>query len=58
MRKGLTVAQVAEKLQCHPNTIKRIEKRLNLAVKRDYRNYRVYSEELIQTIEEYFNKEN
>ena len=58
MQKGYTVAKVAEKLQCHPNTIKRIEKRLNLSVKRDYRNYRVYTDEIIQTISDYINQEN
>lgn len=55
MEKGYTVARVAEKLKCHPNTVKRIERRLNLPVKRDYRNYRVYTEELVQQMIDYMN---
>ena len=57
MQNGNTVAKVAERLKCHPNTVKRIEKRLNLLVKRDYRNYRVYSEEVIQKIIKYMSSE-
>lgn len=57
MLKNYTVAKVAEKLQCHPNTVKRIEKRLNLPVKRDYRNYRVYSEDVVQKMLDYISVE-
>ena len=57
MHKYNTVAKVAERLKCHPNTVKRIEKRLKLSVKRDYRNYRVYSEDVIQKMFEYLNTE-
>lgn len=57
MLKGYTVARVAAKLKCHPNTIKRIEKRLKLVVKRDYRNYRVFSEGTVSLIREYLNTE-
>jgi DNA-binding transcriptional MerR regulator len=51
--KNYTVARVAAKLKCHPNTLKRIEKRLKLPVKRDYRNYRIYTEEIIERIRAY-----
>ena len=57
MSKAYTVAKVAQKLHCHPNTVKRIEKRLKLNVKRDYRNYRVYNEDLIKQIMDYMNTE-
>lgn len=53
MKKNYTIARVAEKLKCHPNTLKRIEKRLNLSIQRDYRNYRIYSEEAVQKIRDY-----
>lgn len=58
MEKRYTVAKVAEKLRCHPNTVKRIEKRLNLPVKRDYRNYRVYTDDVIKQMYEYLTTEN
>ncbi len=57
MEKRYTVAKAAEKLKCHPNTVKRIEKRLNLPVKRDYRNYRVYTEDVIKCMMDYMTKE-
>ncbi len=57
MEKRYTVAKAAEKLQCHPNTVKRIEKRLNIPVKRDYRNYRVYTEDVIQRMLDYMSTE-
>ena len=57
MRKGVTVAEVAATLQCHPNTVKRIEKRLNLPVKRDYRNYRIYTEDIILKLKQYLEQE-
>ena len=53
MSNGYTVARVAEKLRCHPNTVKRIEKRLKIQVKRDYRNYRLYSEENVNQMRAY-----
>lgn len=53
MSKTYTVAQAAAILRCHPNTIKRIEKRLGLPVKRDYRNYRIFSEDIIRKIRQY-----
>lgn len=56
MLKGFTVSKVAEKLQCHPNTVKRITKRLNLSVRRDYRNYRLYSESHIKMLQSYLNQ--
>jgi len=55
MEKGLTIAKAATMLHCHPNTIKRIEKRLKLPVKRDYRNYRIYSQDVIRRIRKYMN---
>lgn len=58
MGNGYTVAKVAERLSCHPNTVKRIEKRLKLSVRRDYRNYRVYSEDVIQKMMEYLSSGN
>ena len=57
MSKVYTVAKVAQKLKCHPNTVKRIEKRLNLSVKRDYRNYRVYTEDLVAQLKNYMAQE-
>jgi hypothetical protein len=57
MLKGSTVAKVAFELQCHPNTLKRIEKRLNIKVKRDYKNYRIYSDDVVMRIKEYLNSE-
>lgn len=58
MNKGYTVAQVAEKLDCHPNTVKRLEKKLKLEVKRDYRNYRQYSDDVILKLMQYINQVN
>jgi DNA-binding transcriptional MerR regulator len=57
VRKNYTVARVAAKLKCHPNTLKRIEKRLKLPIKRDYRNYRIYTDEIIAKIRAYINIE-
>ena len=57
MSSHYTVCEAAKKLNCHPNTVKRLEKRLNLRIKRDYRNYRIFSLEDIQKIEEFINKE-
>ncbi len=40
-------------MHCHPNTLKRWEKRLNLKIKRDYRNYRIYTEDVLRELESY-----
>lgn len=57
MNNHLTVWQVCQRLRCHPNTLKRWEKRLNLKVKRDYRNYRIYTEDIIKQLESYITQE-
>ena len=57
MNDRYTVCEAAKKLHCHPNTVKRLEKRLNLKVKRDYRNYRMYSQEDIVKIENFITRE-
>ena len=57
MQKGYTVAKVAAKLKCHPNTVKRLEKRLKLPVKRDYRNYRIYSDDVIALLRSHLDNE-
>lgn len=57
MNGHLTVCQVCQRLHCHPNTLKRWEKRLSLRVKRDYRNYRIYTEDDIKRIESYITQE-
>ena len=57
MSNHYTVCEAAKKLNCHPNTVKRLEKRLNLRIRRDYRNYRIFSLEDIQRIEEFISKE-
>ena len=57
MNDRYTVAEAAKRLHCHPNTVKRLEKRLNIKVKRDYRNYRMYSKEDILRIETFISKE-
>ena len=57
MNDHLTVSQVCLRLHCHPNTLKRWEKRLSLRVKRDYRNYRIYTEDDIKRIESYITQE-
>lgn len=54
---GLTVWQVCKRLHCHPNTLKRWEKKLHLEVKRDYRNYRIYTEDLIRQLESFVSRE-
>jgi len=38
----LKVAQAAKKLGCHPETVRRLERRGVLKAKRDYRNFRVF----------------
>ena len=57
MNDRYTICEAAKKLNCHPNTVKRLEKRLNLRIKRDYRNYRIYSQEDIKKIEAFITKE-
>jgi DNA-binding transcriptional MerR regulator len=38
----ITVSKAAEKLGCHPETVRRLERRGILKAKRDYRNFRVF----------------
>ncbi|MBW1894416.1 MAG: MerR family transcriptional regulator [Deltaproteobacteria bacterium] len=38
----LAVSEVAKKLGCHPETVRRLERRGVLKAKRDYRNSRVF----------------
>lgn len=38
----LKVSQVAKELDCHPETVRRLERRGVLKAKRDYRNFRVF----------------
>lgn len=38
----LTVSEAAREIGCHPETIRRLEKRGILKAKRDYRNFRVF----------------
>jgi DNA-binding transcriptional MerR regulator len=52
----LTVSEAARKLGCHPNTVKRLERRLGIKVKRDYRNYRIYSQDDIQQIRNFIDR--
>jgi len=52
----LTVSEAARELGCHPNTVKRLERRLRIKVKRDYRNYRIYSQNDIQKIKNFINR--
>lgn len=54
---GLTVWQVCQRLHCHPNTLKRWERKLRLKVKRDYRNYRIYTEDIICQLESFISQE-
>ena len=57
MDERYTICEAAKKLNCHPNTVKRLEKRLNLKIKRDYRNYRIYSPDDIKKIESFIRQE-
>lgn len=38
----LTVSKAAKELGCHPETIRRLERRGILKAKRNYRNFRVF----------------
>jgi DNA-binding transcriptional MerR regulator len=38
----LTVSKVAEILDCHPETVRRLERRGLLTAKRDYRRFRIF----------------
>jgi DNA-binding transcriptional MerR regulator len=38
----LTVSKAAKELKCHPETVRRLERRGVLKAKRDYRNFRVF----------------
>ena len=38
----LTVSKVAEILDCHPETVRRLERRGLLMAKRDYRKFRIF----------------
>ncbi len=38
----LTVSKAAKELGCHPETVRRLERRGVLKAKRDYRNFRVF----------------
>ena len=38
----LKVSQAAKELGCHPETVRRLERRGVLKAKRDYRNFRVF----------------
>jgi len=38
----LTVSEVAKELDCHPETVRRLERRGILRAKRNYRNFRVF----------------
>ncbi len=57
MNERYTICEVAKRLNCHPNTVKRLEKRLNLKIRRDYRNYRIYSPDDIEKIEAFITQE-
>jgi DNA-binding transcriptional MerR regulator len=37
-----TVSKAAKELGCHPETVRRLERRGILKAKRDYRNFRVF----------------
>ena len=41
-QQGLTVSAVAEILKCHPETVRRLNRRGLLKAKRNYRNFRIF----------------
>lgn len=43
----LTVAKAARYLECHPETVRRLEKRGELKARRDYRGFRIFDLEEI-----------
>ncbi len=57
MNNQYTVCEVAKRLSCHPNTVKRLEKRLELRIKRDYRNYRIYNDTDIKIMKNFLQTE-
>jgi DNA-binding transcriptional MerR regulator len=50
MRKNLLVSQAAEIMNCHPETIRRLNRRGVLKAKRDYRGFRIFNLEEILKI--------
>lgn len=45
MEEMLTVGQAAKLLGCHPETVRRLDRKNVLRAKRDYRGYRVFNKE-------------
>jgi DNA-binding transcriptional MerR regulator len=41
-QQGLNVSAVAEILKCHPETVRRLNRRGLLKAKRNYRNFRIF----------------
>ena len=40
--KMLLISEAAKKLECHPETVRRLDRRGVLKARRDYRNFRVF----------------
>lgn len=48
--KGITVKEAAKELGCHPETVRRLNRRGILNAKRDYRNFRIFNLEEVLKI--------
>ena len=50
---SITMGEITKAINCHPATIRRYEKKGIISSTRNYRNYRLFDESVIQVVLDY-----